>query len=60
MNIKSYVRTWIHRDPVRYHSLHSDMISARSGMTVEQYIWRSIKFALLTGVVFAVVAFFCQ
>ena len=60
MNIKNYVRTWIRRDPIRYHSLHSDMISARSGITVEQYIWRSIKFALLTGVFFAIVGYFAS
>lgn len=58
MNIKNYVRTWIHRDPLRYHSLHSDMISARSGLTVEQYLWKSIKFALLTGVFFAIIGYF--
>jgi flagellar protein FlaJ len=34
------------------------MISARSGLTVEQYLWKSIKFALLTGVFFAIIGYF--
>jgi len=57
MNAKQYVRNWIRRDPLKYHALHSDMISARSGMTVEQYLWRSIKLALLIGVFFAIIGY---
>jgi archaeal flagellar protein FlaJ len=57
---RNFIHTWIRRDPVRYHNLHADMISARVGMTLEQYIWRSVKFALLTGIVFAVVGYFAS
>jgi flagellar protein FlaJ len=55
---RDYLWIWINRDPLRYHSLHSDMISARSGMTLEQYLWRSIKISLVTGVLFAILGFF--
>ncbi|MDD4137281.1 MAG: hypothetical protein PHT99_05220 [Methanoregula sp.] len=34
------------------------MISARVGMTLEQYVWRSIKVALLTGIIFSVIGYF--
>jgi archaeal flagellar protein FlaJ len=55
---RDYLWTWINRDPIRYHSLHSDMISARTGMTLEQYLWRSIKISLVTGVLFAILGYF--
>ena len=54
MNLRNFIRDRIRRDPVRYHNLHSDMISARMGMTVEQYIWRSVLIASLCGVLFAI------
>jgi archaeal flagellar protein FlaJ len=60
MNIRNYVRTWVHRDPIRYHSLHASMISARSGITVEQYVWKAIKYALLTGAFFAIIGYFAS
>ena len=44
-------------DPLRYHSLHADMISARIGMTLEQYLWRSIKIAILAGILFAILGY---
>jgi archaeal flagellar protein FlaJ len=58
MIVRSYLYRWIKHDPVRYHSLHADMISARVGMTLEQYVWRSIKVALLTGIIFSVIGYF--
>ena len=60
MIFRNYLWKWIQRDTVRYHSLHSDMISARLGMTLEQYLWRSIKIALLIGVLFAVIGYFAS
>jgi flagellar protein FlaJ len=55
---RDFLWTRIHRDPLRYHSLHADMISARSGKTLEQYLWRSIKLSLVVGVLFAVLGYF--
>jgi archaeal flagellar protein FlaJ len=55
---RDFLWTWIQRDPLRYHSLHADMISARSGKTLEQYLWRSIKLSLVIGVLFAVLGYF--
>lgn len=57
MNLRSYIRDQIRKDPVRYHSLHSDMISSRLGMTVEQYIWRSLVISLLCGILLSVFGF---
>jgi archaeal flagellar protein FlaJ len=58
MIFRDYLWKWVQRDPLRYHSLHSDLISARSGLTLEQYLWRTIKIALLTGVLFGVMGYF--
>jgi archaeal flagellar protein FlaJ len=57
MIFRDHFRKWIDRDPLRYHSLHADMISARTGMTLEQYLWRSFMIALLAGVLFAVLGY---
>ena len=58
MNLRYYIRDRIHKDSVTYHSLHADMISARMGMTVEQYIWRSVNISILCGLVLALFGFF--
>jgi len=60
MIVRNYLYRWIIRDPLKYHGLHADMISARVGMTLEQYLWRTIKLALLTGVLFAVIGYFAS
>jgi archaeal flagellar protein FlaJ len=58
--VRNYIHQWIKSDPVRYHSLHADMISARIGMTLDQYIWRSVKVAFLTGIIFGVIGYFAS
>jgi flagellar protein FlaJ len=60
MIFRNYLWKWIQRDPLRYHSLHSDLISARSGVTLEQYLWRTIKFSFLTGILFAIIGYFAS
>ncbi len=57
MIFRQYIYQWIKRDPLRFHSLHSDMISARIGMTLDQYVWRSVCIAVLTGILFSVVGY---
>lgn len=58
--VRNYIYQWIKRDPVRYNNLHADMISSRIGMTPEQYIWRSVKIAILTGILFAAIGFYAS
>ena len=58
MNLRSYLRDQIRKDPIRYHSLHSDMISARLGLTVEQFIWRSMTISVLCGALLSFFGFF--
>jgi archaeal flagellar protein FlaJ len=60
MTVRNYLYRWIKKDPLRYHGLHADMISARIGMTLEQYLWRSIKLAVLTGTLFAIIGYFAS
>jgi len=55
---RDYVRRWIARDPVRYNDLHTDMISARVGMTLEQYLWKTAQVSVLAGVLFGIIGFF--
>jgi len=55
--LRKYIYQWIKRDPVRFNSLHADMISARIGMTPEQYVWRAIQISLLAGIAFAALGF---
>ena len=58
MNLRSFLRERIRKDPLKYHNLHTDMISARLGLTVEQYIWRSVKISLLCGTLLALFGYF--
>jgi flagellar protein FlaJ len=58
MNVRSYLRDQIRKDPIRYHSLHADMISARLGLTVEQFIWRSMTISVLCGALLSLFGFF--
>ena len=58
MILHDYIHRWVRHDPVRFHSLHADMISARVGITLEQYLWRAIRVSILTGILFAIVGYF--
>ena len=58
MNVRHHIRKWIQQDPSRYSDLHADMISARMGLTLEQFLWRSVKIAFLTGIILAVLGYF--
>ena len=60
MKFRDYFLNRVKRDPLRYHSLHADLVSARIGMTLDQYLWRSVKFAVLAGLLFAVLGFFAS
>ncbi len=58
MNVRHHIRKWIQQDPSRYSDLHAEMISARMGLTLEQFLWRSVKIAFLTGIILAVLGYF--
>jgi flagellar protein FlaJ len=57
MNTRHLIRTWIQRDPVRYTHLHADLVSVRSGLTLEEFLKRSIRTAFLVGLVLAFLAY---
>jgi flagellar protein FlaJ len=57
MMIRDHFLKWVNRDPLRYHSLHADMVSARTGMTLGHYLWRSVKIAILAGILFAILGY---
>jgi flagellar protein FlaJ len=57
MIVKNYFRKWIRRDPQRFDGLRSDLVSARIGTTLEQYLWRSFKITLVTGFFFALLGY---
>jgi len=58
MNTKHFIRKWIQHDPLRYSHLHANLISVRTGLTLEQFLWQSIKIAFLVGIFFAFLGFF--
>jgi archaeal flagellar protein FlaJ len=60
MILLDYIHRWVRKDPVRFHSLHADMISARAGITLEQYLWQSIWISILAGAVFALIGYLCS
>jgi flagellar protein FlaJ len=57
MIVRDHFLKWVNRDQLRYQSLQADMVSARTGMTLDQYLWRSLKIALLAGILFALLGY---
>ena len=57
MIVRNSLRKWIVRDPQRYDGLRADLISARSGMTLDQYLWRSAKITLVAAFFFALMGY---
>ncbi len=57
MNFRHTLQKWLLRDPIRYHGLHTDLISSRSGRTLEQYLWKSIRISIVSGVLFGVLGY---
>ena len=54
MNFYGLVHRWILRDPLRYQQLVGNLISARTGMTLERYLTLSILASILSGIGFAI------
>jgi len=57
MNFRHTLQKWLLRDPIRYHSVHADLVSSRSGLTLGQYLWKSIRISVLVGIIFGVLGY---
>jgi Archaeal flagella assembly protein J len=57
MNFRHAIMGWLLRDPLSHHSLHADLISARFGVTLEQYLWKSLRIAVLSGIFFGLLGY---
>ncbi|MFZ0006590.1 MAG: type II secretion system F family protein [Methanoregula sp.] len=57
MNFRHTLQKWLLRDPIRYHGVHADLISSRSGLTLEQYLWKSIRISVLVGILFGILGY---
>ena len=57
MIVRNYLRKWIVQNPQGYDGLRSDLISARTGMTLEKYLRHSFKLTLVSGVFFALLGY---
>ena len=51
------VQAWVAKDPTRFQRLNADLISTRSGITVERYLSTAILASIAVAVVFLVVGF---
>ncbi|MFA6363820.1 type II secretion system F family protein [Methanoregula sp.] len=54
MKFSRVITDWMVRDPLHHRSLHADLVSSRSGKTLEQYLWRSTKISILVGLLFGI------
>ncbi|MFY9749193.1 MAG: secretion system protein, partial [Methanoregula sp.] len=57
MNVRHSLQKWLLRDPIRYHGIHADLVSSRSGLTLEQYLWKSIRISIVSGILFAILGY---
>jgi flagellar protein FlaJ len=57
MNFRNALQKWLLRDPIRYHGVHADLISSRSGLTLEQFLWKSIRISVLVGILFGILGY---
>jgi flagellar protein FlaJ len=57
MTAKAFVSDWIRGKRDDYSSLHSDLISARSGVTIEHYLFQVFIITLLSGLFCAFAGF---
>jgi len=52
-----FVQDWVARDPIKWQTLNSDLISSRAGVTVEHYLVRAIEASVGVGLLFAIAGF---
>ena len=57
MNFRHSLQKWLLRDPIRYHGVHADLVSSRSGLTLEQYLWKSVRISIVSGILFGILGY---
>jgi flagellar protein FlaJ len=57
MTAKAFVSDWIRGRRERYSWLHNDLISARSGVTIEHYLFQTFVITILSGIFCAFAGF---
>jgi len=57
MNFRQTLQGWLLRDPLRYQGVHADLVSSRSGLTLEQYLWKSVRISVLSGFLFGLLGY---
>jgi flagellar protein FlaJ len=55
--VRQIVHWWVSRDPIRYRGLRDDLIAANVGMTVENFLLRSVLIAVSLGVLYAILGY---
>ncbi|HXW98391.1 MAG TPA: type II secretion system F family protein [Methanomicrobiales archaeon] len=56
-NAKFFISDWIRERRDKYNSLHTDLVSARSGVTIEHYLFQTFVITILSGVFCAFAGF---
>ncbi|NLX50106.1 MAG: secretion system protein [Methanospirillum sp.] len=51
------VQAWVARDPTRFQRLNADLISTRSGVTVERYLSNAVLASAVVAIVFLVIGY---
>jgi flagellar protein FlaJ len=51
------VQAWVAKDPTRFQRLNADLVSTRSGITVENYLSKAIVVSIIVAVVFLLLGF---
>ena len=57
MNFRHFLQGRILRDPIKYQGLHADLISSRSGVTLEQFLFKSLRLSLVAGILFGIAGY---
>jgi len=57
MNLWLSLQKWLLRDPIRYHGVHADLVSMRSGVTLERYLWKSLRVSVISGILFGILGY---
>jgi flagellar protein FlaJ len=57
MNTKAFVSDWIRERRDTYSWLHNDLVSARSGVTIEHYLFQTYVITILSGIFCAFAGF---
>jgi flagellar protein FlaJ len=53
MQLRRLIHRWVERDPIRYRSLHEDLVAANMGVTLDHYLLRTLLVSGLLGLLCA-------